>query len=308
MEVKNVFLSVSNALKTELFKIGDAVISPASLLVFLLVLLIAMFISKLARRAITRFFANKDVKTRANADILKRVVHYSVMLVGTVASLQVVGIDLSTIFAAGAVFAVGLGFAMQNISQNFVSGLILLFERTIKQGDVIEVDERVVRVERIGIRSTLVRTRNEEELIVPNANLVQSVVKNYTLSDSLYLISADVGVAYNEDMRKVRAVLEETATKAAWRDRTRDPRILLNSFGDSSVNFSVYVFVQDPWAARRLTSDLNEAVWFALKEANITIAFPQMDVHFDPVVEASLERAPAFLTKESGGERRGHRA
>lgn len=300
MDIKPILLSVKDAMKTELFKIGDATISPGSLLVFVLVLVISLFISKIARRGIARFFANKDAKTRANSDILQRVVHYLIMLVGTVAALQVVGIDLSTIFAAGAVFAVGLGFAMQNISQNFVSGLILILERTIKQGDIIEVEERVVRVERIGIRATLVRTRNEEELIVPNSLLVQGVIKNFTLSDSSFLIGADVGVSYGSDMRKVRAVLENVAASLPWRDKSSDARVLLKEFGDSSVVFSVYVFVQDPWGARRLISALNEAIWWGLKDAEITIAFPQLDVHFDPVIDASVQRTADLPVKEEG--------
>ena len=281
MDVKAVLSAIKDSLNIELFKIGDATVSPAGLLVFMLVLLVSHIFSKLARRAIRRFFADKDPKTRANADILQRVVHYTIMLVGTIAALQTVGIDLSTIFAAGAVFAVGLGFAMQNISQNFVSGLILLLERTIKQGDVIEVDSVVVKVERIGIRATLVRTRNEEELIVPNSILVQSVVKNFTLSDSSFLVGTEVGVAYSSDLRQVRAVLESAAEGVTWRDMSMSPRVLLSAFGDSSVNFSVYVFMEDPWAARRMMSDLNETIWWALKDADITIAFPQLDVHFD---------------------------
>ena len=283
MDVKAVLSAIKDSLNFELFKIGNATVSPAGLLVFMLVLLVSHVFSKLARRAIRRFFADKDLKTRANADILQRVVHYAIMLLGVVAALQTVGIDLSTIFAAGAVFAVGLGFALQNISQNFVSGLILLLERTIKQGDIIEVDNMVVKVERIGIRATLVRTRNEEELIVPNSILVQSVVKNFTLSDTSFLVGTDVGVAYSSDIRLVKEVLESAAEGISWRDTTKPTRVLLSSFGDSAVNFSVFVFMQDPWAARRMISSLNETLWWSLKEAGITIAFPQIDVHFDPV-------------------------
>jgi small-conductance mechanosensitive channel len=303
MNVKGVLAAVSDSMKTELFTVGNAVISPASLLVFLAVLFGAYIVSKAARRGIRRFFAKKDVKTKADAYVLQRIVHYIIMLVGTVGALQTVGIDLSTLFAAGAVFAVGIGIAMQNISQNFVSGVILLLERTIKQGDIIEVNDMVVRVERIGIRAALVRTRNEEELIVPNAILVQSVVKNFTLSDASYLIGAQVGVSYESDMRQVRAVLESVAENILWRDMNRPTRVLLTEFGDSAVIFSVYVFIQDPWASRRMSSDLNEAIWWGLKDAGITIAFPQLDVHFDTAARPTFLGGPSSPGNTQGMSR-----
>jgi small-conductance mechanosensitive channel len=177
---------------------------------------------------------------------------------------------------------------MQNISQNFVSGVILLVERSIKPGDIIEVDNMVVKVERIGIRSTLVKTRNEEELIVPNSLLVQTIVKNYTLTDSSFLISTTVGVVYSSDMKKVRTVLDETARSMSSQDPDKAPRVLMTEFADSSVNFTVFIWTKTPWIARRLTSELNEAIWWALKEANIVIAFPQLDVHFDDGIEETL--------------------
>jgi potassium-dependent mechanosensitive channel len=116
------------------------------------------------------------------------------------------GLDLK-LFAAGAVFAVGLGFAMQNIVQNFVSGVILMVERTIKPDDVLEVEGDIVRVQKMRIRATMVRTRNEEELIIPNSTLVQGAVKNYTLTDSRFLLGTVVGVTYGSDMQLVREVL-----------------------------------------------------------------------------------------------------
>ena len=291
MDFKTVLLSIKHILGVELFTIAKAKITPGSLLLFLSILLISLLVSKISTRAIRGFFAKKASDIKGNADIVQRITHYAIMLTGIVAALQTIGIDLSTLFAAGAVFAVGIGFAMQNISQNFVSGMILLVERSIKQGDIIEVEQMVVKVERIGIRSTLVRTRNEEELIVPNSLLVQAVVKNYTLTDSSFLIGTVVGVVYSSDMKKVREVLEETANDLPWRDPDKEPRVLMSEFADSAVNFTVFVWTRDPWIARRLISHLNEAIWWALKKEGIVIAFPQLDVHFDPQVEETLRLA-----------------
>jgi small-conductance mechanosensitive channel len=185
---------------------------------------------------------------------------------------------------------VGVGFALQNILQNFVSGVILLAERTIKETDILEVNGRTIRVERIGTRATVARTRNDEQMIIPNSELVQSVVTNYTLRDSFHRVMTEVGVTYSSDMRQVRRVLEQSAASVEGRTLERDPVILLLEFGDSSVVWGVSVWSDDPWMAPRMRSDLNEAIWFGLRDAGITIAFPQLDVHFP---EGAPAAAPA---------------
>ena len=281
MDPKTIVLSMKDALNIKLFAIGETPISAGSLAIFSLIILVTLLISQIVKRTIRRFFAKKASPLEGNGEIVQRISHYLIMLAGTVAALQTIGIDLSTLFAAGAVFAVGIGFAMQNISQNFVSGIILLVERSIKTGDILEVNDRVVKVIRIGIRATLVKTRNEEELIVPNSTLVQGVVKNYTLTDSSFLLRTEVGVIYGSDMRQVRRVLEETTHKLPWRIGEENPRIYMKEFADSAVVFSVFVWTKEPWRARHLTSELNEAIWWAFQKEGIIIAFPQLDVHFD---------------------------
>lgn len=282
MTLHNILQTLKETLGIQLFTVRTTKVTVGSLLFVVVIVLVTYLLARLSRRGIQRFFEKRELKDQANSMILQRITQYLIMLAGVVAALQVIGIDLSTLFAAGAIFAVGFGFAMQNIAQNFVSGVILLVERSIKPGDVLEIEGQVVKVMKMGIRSTVVRTRNEEEIIVPNATLVQGMVKNYTLSDASFLISATVGVTYSSDMAKVREVLEATAEAIPWRDKTQAPRILMTDFGDSSVNFKVFASSHEPWLARRLASELNEAIWWALKDAGIVIAFPQLDVHFDP--------------------------
>ncbi len=154
---------------------------------------------------------------------------------------------------------------------------------------MLEVQNLVVRVERMGIRATLARTRDDEELIVPNSLLVQSAVKNYTLRDSLHRLRATVGVVYSSDLRLVFNTLRATALQLEWRTKEQEPRVLLLGFGNSSVDFEVSVWIDNPWNARQALSDLNEAIWWALKDAGVTIAFPQLDVHFDPPVVESVQ-------------------
>ena len=152
-------------------------------------------------------------------------------------------------------------------------------ERSITKHDILEIEGKVVRVERLGIRATVVRTLEDEQLIVPNATIVQSTVTNYTLGEDHIRIRTQVGVVYSSNVDLVFHVLEEAAAGVEGRVPDKAPVVLLHEFGDSSIVFDVSIWIPDPWRIRRDRSNLNRAIWRALKDAGITIAFPQLDVH-----------------------------
>jgi small-conductance mechanosensitive channel len=231
-----------------------------------------------------------DARRQGSVAAASRLLHYLVLAIGVGIGLQIAGINMTALFAAGALVAVGIGFALQTISENFFSGLILLLERTIKPGDVLQINDQMVRVVEMGIRSTVVRTFADEDLIVPNSVLVKDTVKNYTLRDNLHRVRAIVGVSYGSDMKLVRQVLEQVIADIPWKTDKVKPSVLMREFGDSSVIFSASVWVDDPWSSFQRSSQLHEAIWWALKEANITIAFPQIDVHLDTVASDSVQR------------------
>jgi small-conductance mechanosensitive channel len=271
-----------------LFRLGDSTVTVATVLAVLLIGGATLVIARSIEGWLNRAARRRHVEKVGSIAVTGRLVHYTILLIGFGIALHTLGIDLTALFAAGAIFGVIVGFAMQNIASNFVSGVILLIERSIKPGDIIEVDGRIVKIKELGIRSTVARTLNEEDLIVPNSVLVQSTVKNYTLKDSLYRIDAPVGVTYGSDMDLVRQTLESVAEAVTWRSRQMEPVVLMKDFGTSSVDFRVSVWIENPWHMRRLRSDLNEAIWKALKQAGITIAFPQLDVHFDEEIRGSM--------------------
>lgn len=254
------------------------------------VILGAFLISRLIQRAMARGFERRQLRDEGTLIAAQRLTHYVVMTIGVFVGFKLGSIDLTGLFAAGAVFAVVLGFAMQNITENFVGGLILMVERSITPGDILEVEGTVSRVVRVGNRATVLRTRDEEELIVPNSVLVRSTVKNYTLGDRFYRLRAQVGVTYSSDLDLVRSVLEETAREVPFRVKEREPRILLWAFGSSSVDYDVSIWIEDPWHAQDARSKFQESIWRAFKEAGIVIAFPQLDLHLDAPVEQSIER------------------
>ncbi len=274
-------------LNTSLLELAGTSITLATLLVFGTIVVVTFRLSKMLQRVLAMWFHRRGVEAEGSLGVMQRLLHYAIVAIGLGIALQTVGIKLGALFAAGAVFAVGIGFAMQNIAQNFVSGFILLLERSIKPGDVLNVDGRVVRVVEMTIRSTIVRTRDGEDLIVPNANLVQATVNNLTMRDKTIRLRATVGVHYDSDMRQVRDVLEMMAASLDFRCAEHEPQVLLLGFGSSSVDWEVSIWTEDPWASRKDLSRLYEATWDALQHAGLTIAYPQVDVHVDaPLVEA----------------------
>lgn len=273
------------------FTVGDASITVGGLLLALLIAALTFVLSWTLQRVIARGAALAGIGKPGPVAVVQRLTHYGVLAVGLAVALDILGINVAALFAAGAIFAIGLGFAMQNIAQNFVSGVILLLERSIKPGDVLEVEGRFVKVREMAIRATIARTLDDEEIIIPNATIVQSTVKNYTLQDSIYRLRASVGVVYDSDMALVKETLLQVGDSMSWRNRTKAPLVLLTEFGDSAVVFELSVWIDDPWVLRRVRSDLNEAIWWAFKKKEIVIAFPQVDVHLDRAALEAMKRA-----------------
>ena len=279
---------VPRMLDTQLFHLAGTPVTVATLVTFLIILLVGWVASRMIQRAITRAFARRGVTDEGTIGVTSRLVNYSLFVVVVAVGLQTIGVKLSALFAAGAVFAVAIGFAMQTVVQNFVSGVILLVERSIKPGDVLLVSGELIKISRLGIRSTVARTRDEEDVIIPNSKLVQGSVKNYTFRDRLFRIRTVVGVSYDSDMTQVRQVLENIAKEFDHREDDHPPVALLKGFGSSSVDWEISVWTRTPWDNHPRRCALNEALWHGLKAAGITIAYPQVDVHFDSSVEESL--------------------
>lgn len=281
MNITERLAGIREILNVPVLTVSGAEITLFTIILAVVILILSWWVARMFERAVIRVFRARGVTDEGSAAIPARLVHYLTLLLGVALALNALGINLNALFAAGALFAVGVGFALQNVMENFVSGVILLLERAIKPGDVIDLDGETVRVVRLGIRSTLARTLDDEDLIVPNSLLVKTSVRNITLRDTLYRLRAEVGVAYRSDLARAERVLREAAEALDWRVREQPVRVLLRRFGDSSVDFEVSVWMDDPWKRQQRLSDLNRAIWDGLAAAGITIAFPQMDVHLD---------------------------
>jgi small-conductance mechanosensitive channel len=189
------------------------------------------------------------------------------------------GIDLNSFALLAGALGVGIGFGLQNIVNNFISGLILIFERPIQIGDAVQVEELSGRVTHIGIRSSTIKTWDGAEVIVPNGNLISNKLINWTLSDQRRRIEIKVGVAYGTDVSLVMETLLECAKQNEKIIEYPAPSVLFEDFGDSSLNFELRCWTSDFASWIEIRSDLRVAIDNAFKEKNIEIPFPQRDLH-----------------------------
>lgn len=286
-----VFAAIRNALDIRLFEISGTVVTVATITIVVLAMLATIVVAAGLRRLVERTLGARGVDP-GQAGAISALLRYAVLAVGFAIAIDTAGVNLTALFAAGAFFAVGLGFAMQSIAENFVAGVILLAERSIKPGDILEVEGRVVRVRRMGIRACIARSLDGEDLVIPNAILIQTTVTNFTLSDSAYRIRVPVGVTYGSDMKVVKDTLQQVADDVSSRFAVPDVKAqaIMIGFGNHSVDWEVAIWMDDPWVARPAKSALHEAIWWAFKEKDIVIAFPQLDVHFDAPVAEGLSR------------------
>jgi small-conductance mechanosensitive channel len=281
-------------LHQKLFNIGETPVSLFTLAAAVSIIAAAYATSRLTRRALQRGLKRRGVESSAGVKGSLQALHYSILIIGIGVALSTAGIQLSALFAAGAGLAVGIGFGLQNFVQNVAAGVTLIVERSVRAGDILEVEGTIVQVKEMRLRSTVATTRDSEWVILPNASLVQARITNLTMrKDENYRLRVAVGVSYGSDLALVRRVLKQVGESMPWRIADSPVVVFLEEFGSSSVNYELAVWCTEPWEARVLRSELREAVWAAFKENHITIAFPQVDVHFDPAVTDAIGRRAA---------------
>jgi len=264
------------------------------LLAAVVIVLAALWISRMLQRTIDRRLSLDSHNDENTILTYKRVVRYACIIPGTLLALHVLGFNMSTLFTTGGLCALALGFAMKELAENNVSGIMLRLERIIKPGDVLETGGAMVMVKDIGFRATRVKTKDEKDLLIPNALLIKERVANYTYRDSICRLEATVGVAYSSDLKQVQEALMGVCIQLDWTSPKHKPQVLLSDFGDYSVNYKVRVWIENPWEFQQRLGQINDAIWWSLKKANIEIAFPQLDVHFDETLAKAVSpgRAP----------------
>lgn len=250
---------------------------------------ILVFVTYFAR--FVRFAIEQEVMTRLDVapDVsgsVSRLVGYFVVAIGVIAALAAVGIESAQLAMLAGALSVGIGFGLQNIVSNFISGLILMVERPVKLGDFIEVGALVGEVKSIGIRASTIESLDGAEVIVPNADLISNKVVNWTLSNRSRRVSVNVGVAYGTDPHRVATVLAEACAHHSTILPQPAPTILFTGFGNSSLDFLVHCWVSEYADHHKLRSDITHWVHDALYREAIEIPFPQRDLHLRSIDES----------------------
>ena len=250
--------------------------------IFLLIaLLIAVFwISSRTKRFLFNRFLAKSGLDRSLQYAIAQIVSNVVLIVGIFIVLDNAGIHLGALTVFAGAVGVGVGFGLQNIASNFISGLVILAERPITVGDRVEVAGIAGQVQHIRARSTVIVTNDNITMIVPNTKFIDSPVTNWTYGDPRVRFRIPVGVAYGSDINKVREALLAAAEENANTLKDPAPSVFLEKFGENTIDFELVVWSSEmSYRPRRYRSDLNFAMEQKLREAGIEIAFPQRDLH-----------------------------
>jgi small-conductance mechanosensitive channel len=280
--------SAENSLSKPLLRLGHVSVSPAFLIKAVVFILLLALVARKSRRFFRTYLLDRLTMTEGHKYALETAAEYVIIIAGLAVGLQSAGIDLSSLALVGGALGIGVGFGLQSIVSNFVSGLVLLFEGPVKVGDRVQVADLNGDVVKIGARSTWVRTNENIIVVMPNSEFITKPVVNWTATDRQVRFSLPVGVSYDCDPEEVRAVLLGVAGENPDILPIPAPDVVFVGFGDSSLNFELRVWtvvqVQTPSI---LKSDLYFAVFRAFKEHGIEIPFPQRDLH--------LRTAPALL-------------
>jgi small-conductance mechanosensitive channel len=263
-----------------LFKLGDSQLTLASLVTFVCVVVAVFVCERLLRRRLVRRFLQRTHLHPSLQYGISKIGGYLFILLGFYIALKVVGIDLSSLAVVAGAIGVGLGFGLQNILSNFVSGLIILAERPISIGDRVEQGGVAGLVTKISLRSTTIVTNDNITIIVPNSDFVTQKITNWSYGDPKVRIRLPLGVAYGTDPERLRTLLVQVAHDHPLVLREPAPELFFNGFGDCALNFELGVWTREMASKpRRFRSDLYFAIERKLRENHIEIPFPQRDLH-----------------------------
>lgn len=269
---------VAMAFTTPLFTMGGRDYALRDLVALPAVLAVAWGVVSALTRSIEGRLLGAGTSDHAGRETVGMLLRYALMLLVTLVVLQAWGIDVRTLAIAGSVLGVGIGFGLQNLANNFVSGIVISLERPIKPGDYVRVGDFQGTVQRIGARSTEIVTNERVSILVPNSKLLEQEVVSWTHGDPTSRMTVPVSVAHGSDVGLVRRVLLEVARRHPLVLADPPPEVGLASFGDSALNLELDVWTREPRRRNDLVAGINEGVVAAFRRAGIDIPFPQRDL------------------------------
>lgn len=281
---------------TQIHKMGNTTFTYGSIGLFLLVLTVSFIVTSIISTVIDAGALNFLRLPKGIPAAISLVIRYFIIAFGFVLALSALGIDLSKFNLMAGALGLGIGFGLQTIISNFVSGVILVFERPILAGDTVEVNNLLGTVSRIGVRASNIRTFDGAEVVVPNNNLISNDLINWTLSDNVKRVEIIIGAAYGSDPNQVLKIMEKEGAKCEHALLDPPPRALFTNFGDSSLNFRLLFWV--PYTeGLGAKSEVSIGIYNAFKENGIEIPFPQQDVYIKEKPEESAQLEGYIKTK-----------
>ncbi|MBT8065796.1 MAG: mechanosensitive ion channel [Gammaproteobacteria bacterium] len=282
---KTAYIRVASLADITLFSIGETPVAGGDIVRVLLILTFAFLLSRGLRHAIRRFGDSESSGTQASLYTVGRLSHYTIIIFAVFIALSSIGLDFSNLALVAGALSVGIGFGLQSIVNNFVSGLIILFEHSLRVGDYIELDNGLTgTVKSINVRSTLINTNDNIDIVVPNSEFVTNRLTNWTLGERILRVRIPFGVAYGSDKDLVKQAALEAAAEVQYtltHMKGREPDVWLVEYGDNSLNFLLLVWVNRQ-GAKRPTRTRSAYLWALetkLSEYGIEIPFPQRDLH-----------------------------
>lgn len=281
----NAFIeNIISVISTPLTKIGNTDITLTAIIVSLLILaisyIIALFIGNMVR---WRLLAPHEVD-KSTSLVITKAITWFIVLLGAIIALKTVGIELTSLVVALGVGGVALGFGLQKIISNVVSGFIVLSRRDIKIGDRIQVSDVWGDVVDIGIMNTTVLTTDNIEIMIPNENLITEKLINYTKTNRNIRIRIPIGVSYDSDIEKVEEILTEIAKESDEVLKRPEPECVLIGYGDSSINFELRCYIGDAKYRPTVVGWINKQIWAKFRENDIVIPYPQRTIHVEKMV------------------------
>ena len=277
--------NIKDILNYQLFEIGNVGITLTSVIFLIFFLLIVSTVLGFIRKLIYRTHKLDESKKYTIFSLTK----YTVYVLSFILGMNMIGINVSVLLGASAALFVGGGLGLQNIFSDFVSGIVLLLDNSVKIGDVIEFDKLVCQVKEINLRTTTVLTRDDKYIILPNTMLTKNSLINWTHSQSDSRFEVDIRATYNSDVSEVMQILQTATENAPAVSKDPKPFVRFTEYGESAMIFNVYFWTSDVFRVENLKSDLRVKYYHAFKEHGIEIPFPQRVIHMEHPQGKNLE-------------------
>jgi len=287
-EIGSFLARVWGVLTTPFTSAGSSRISVITILLAIPVVYLASWVSKLTRRFLDATVLRQLTISDASRFTISSLVRYGVLVLAILIGLSIIGINLSSLAVVIGALGIGIGFGLQNVVANYVAGLVIFFERPLKEGDRILVNGLEGDVVQIKLRSTVINTLPNETIIVPNGQLVGNSIHNYSYDDKRIVIVNNVQVSYSTDLDQVQKVLLGVAAKNPYALKKPAPGVRIVAFQDSGIQVALWTSIGDATSKLAALSWTNLEIWRAFKNAGIVIPFPQVDLH---VKEAVVHQA-----------------